>query len=124
MKEKEAKKRIIAMIKAKTGIAVDMPDAVVAGGTGNTARALLFNPEKHQVRIECIPQKVKRDQECDRVVFDEFVTNLSIILRVVSSKRRINTEHLDHLCKETALKLVSHWPGFKFTPVHQLTLQR
>ena len=34
------------MIKAKTGIAVDMPDAVGAGGTsttGNTARALLFD---------------------------------------------------------------------------------
>ena len=49
------------------------------------------------------------------------VTNLSIILRVVSSKQRVNTEHLDHLCKETALKLVSHWLGFKFTPsVHQV----
>ena len=118
MKKKEAKKRIIAIIKARTGIAVDTPDVVGAGGTSttcNTARALLFNPEKHGVLIECIPQKVRHDQECDRVVFDEFVTNLSIILRFVSSKRRINTEHLDHLCKETALKLVSHWPGFKFT---------
>ena len=109
------------MIKAKTGIAVDMPDAVGAGRTsttGNTARA---DPEKRQVLIECIPQKVRRDQECDRVVYDEFITNLSIILRVVSSKQRINTEHLDHLCKETALQLVSHWPGFKFTPsVHQV----
>eukprot|EP00731_Ephydatia_muelleri_P012099 Em0006g993a len=59
-KKKEAKKRIIAMIKAKTGIAVDMPDVVEAGGTsttGNTARALLFDPEKRQVLIECIPQK-------------------------------------------------------------------
>ena len=123
-KKKEAKKRIIAMIKAKTGIAVDMPDAVGAGGTsttGNTARALLFDPEKRQVLIECIPQKVRRDQECDRVVYDEFITNLSIILRVVSSKQRINTEHLDHLCNKTELKLVSHWPGFKFTPsVHQV----
>ena len=101
-----------------------MPDAVGAGGTsttGNTARALLFDPEKRQVLIECIPQNVRRDQECDRVVYDEFITNLSITLRVVSSKQRINTEHLDHLCKETALKLVSHWPGFKFTPsVHQV----
>ena len=123
-KKKEAKNKIIAMIKAKIGIAVDMLDAVGTGGTsttGNTARALLFDPEKRQVLIECIPQKVRREQECDRVVYDEFITNLSIILRVVSSKRRINTEHLDHLCKETALKLVSHWPGFKFTPsVHQV----
>ena len=39
---------MIAMIKAKTGIAVDMSDAVGAGGTsttGNTARALLFDHE-------------------------------------------------------------------------------
>ena len=36
--------------------------AVGAGGTsktGNTARALLFDPEKRQVLIECIPQKVR-----------------------------------------------------------------
>ena len=32
-KKKETKNRIIAMIKAKTGIAVDMPDALGAGGT-------------------------------------------------------------------------------------------
>ena len=45
-KKKEAKMRIIAMIKAKSGIAVDMPEAVGAGGTsttGNTARALLYD---------------------------------------------------------------------------------
>ena len=37
------------MIKAKTGIPVDMPDVVGVRGastTGNTARALLFYPEK------------------------------------------------------------------------------
>ena len=38
------------------------------------------------------------------VLMPEFVTNLSTI---ISS----NAEHFDHLCKETALKLVSHWPS-------------
>ena len=70
-KKKEAKKKMIAMINTKTGVAVDMSDAVGAGGTlttGNTAKTLLFDPEKCQVLIECIPQKVWSDQECDRVV--------------------------------------------------------
>ena len=28
----------------------------------------------------------------------------------------MNIEHLDHLCKETVLKLVGHWPISKFNP--------
>ena len=45
---KAARKRIQEIIKAKTGLSVDKPDPVGAGGTttatGNMARKLLFDP--------------------------------------------------------------------------------
>lgn len=45
----EAKKRVREIIKNKTGVAVDQPDSVGAGGTtttGNTAQMFLFEAEK------------------------------------------------------------------------------
>ena len=51
---KAAKKRVQEIIKAKTGLSVDKPDPVGAGGTsttGNMARKLLFDPSKRQVLV-------------------------------------------------------------------------
>ena len=53
-------------------------------------------------------------------VFNEFTTNFSVILRTVSSRRKVNTKSLEQLCKKTYLTLVSHWPNFKFTPAVHL----
>ena len=51
----------------------------------------------------------------------EFITNLSVTLKAVSSRRNVNIEELDHLCKETSLLIVTHWPTFRFTPsMHQI----
>ena len=78
---KAARKRIQEIIKAKTGLSVDKPDPVGAGGTttatGNMARKLLFDPSKRQVLVDCIPEKIQGDGRCDRKVFNEFITNLS-----------------------------------------------
>ena len=74
-----------------------------------------------QVLIDCVPRKVRSDRDCDRQVFDEFKTKFSVILRAICSKQAVNTEQLDQLCKETSIKLVTHWPTFRFTPfVHQV----
>ena len=100
---------------------VDKPDPVEAGGTtstGNIACNLLFDPVQRKVLVECIREKTRRDGRCDRDVFGEFVTNLSVILKAVSSRKNVNIEELDKLCKETSLLIhvVTHWPTFKFTP--------
>ena len=39
-----------------------------------------------------------------------------MIFKAVSSRRNVNIEELDHLCKETSLLIVTHWPTFRFTP--------
>ena len=42
-------------------------------------------------------------------------------MRAICSKQAVNTEQLDQLCKETSIKIVTHWPTFRFTPpVHQV----
>ena len=82
---------------------------------------VFFYAKNRQVLIDCVPLKVRFDGECDRHEFGEFMTKFSIILRAISSKQTVNTEQLDQLCKETSIKLVTHWPTFRFTPsVHQI----
>ena len=78
---KATKKRVQEIIKAKTGLSVDKPDPVGAGGTttGTMARKLLFDPSKRHVLVDCIPEKIQGDGRCDRKVFNEFITNLSVI---------------------------------------------
>ena len=80
---KKAKKRVQEMIWTRTGMSVDKPDSVGAGGTtttGNIARRLLLSPLKHQVLVDCIPMSTRTDGKCDRVVFDDFIMHFSIIL--------------------------------------------
>ena len=99
---------------------MDKPDPVGAGGTtttGNIAQNLLFDPAKHQVLVECVPKKSRKMEG----VIGTFLMSLSVILKAVSSRRNVNIEELDHLCKETSLLIVTHWPTFRFTPsMHQI----
>ena len=77
---------------------VDKPDSVGAGGTtttGKIARNLLFDLVQRMVLVECIPEKTRRDGRCDRDLFGELVTNLSVILNAVSSRRNVNIDELD-----------------------------
>ena len=96
----KAKERVRRIIKDKTKMIIDRPDSVGGGTTttGNTVRKSLFEAKNRQVLIECKPLSVRSDGECDRKVFDEFITNLSVILRAISSKQIVNTHQLDQLC--------------------------
>lgn len=71
--------------------------------------------------VDCIPEKVREDGQCDKKVYHKFLTNISVILRAISSRSVVNTELLEILCKETSIVFVSHWRTFKFTPsMHQV----
>ena len=67
-----AKRKVQDYIKSKTGMVVDKPDPVGAGGTtttGNIARNLLFDSVQRKVLVECVPEKTRRDGRCDRDIF-------------------------------------------------------
>ena len=92
-KVRVVKKVIQETIKAKTGFTVDKPDPVGAGGTtttGNMARQLLFNSVKRKVLVDCVPVKIRADGKCDQKVFDEYITNYSVILQAISSRRKMS----------------------------------
>ena len=44
---------------------------------------------------------------------------VSVILRAVSSRRKLNTESLEHAALQR--NILNHWPNFRFTPsIHQV----
>ena len=74
----------------------DYPDAAGKGGTttnGNVARSLLHVKENHDIIVNELPEE-------DRETFQRFGQYLSVIIRVLSSKRRINVEKYMNLCTE------------------------
>ena len=48
-------------------------------------------------------------------MIEMFLVSLLQILKAVSSKKNVNVEELDKLCRETSL-IVTHWPAFKYIP--------
>lgn len=118
-KIKKAKEKVRSYIFDKTGIRVDEPDPVGKGGTSTTgpiAKRLLHENATRQVLLECVPERGE-----DRVQLSNIVSNVSIILRLVSSSELINADKLDTLCKDTSRMVLDHFPSFRFTcSVHQL----
>ena len=79
------------------------------------ARKLLFDPSKHQVSVDCIPEKIQGDGKCDMKVFNEVC--------VCNIEGRIFQEESQHRKFGTALQrnILNHWPNFRFTPsIHQV----
>ena len=91
------------MIKNTTGIKWDCPDSSGKGGTtttGNVARQLLHNKDNRRHIINEMP-------EDHRERIDKFGMHLSVIIRVLSSKLRVNVKAYKEHCKEFYLFLLS-----------------
>ena len=102
-KVRVAKKFIQETIKAKTGLTVDKLAPVGVGGTtttGNMARQLLSDSVKRKFLVDCVLVKIRADEKCDQKMFDEFITNYSVILRAISSRRNINADCLNSYARK------------------------
>ena len=94
----EQKRTVQYIIEQKTGIKVDQPDPTGPGSNsnaGNVVRKMFWNKENRDILAECAPEE---DQEQLKKMFK----HLAILLRLISSDRKINTEKVEILCKETA----------------------
>ena len=112
------KKRIQAKILENTGIRWNFADSTGHSGnttTGNVARSLLHSEENRVLLTEDI-----LIQELRQTML-EYSTNLSHILRALSSGQHVNLEAYANLCTESYLLLVRKLPWISIVPtVHKL----
>ena len=104
---KGAKEVVQNIVEKKTGIKIDHPDPVGAGGNsnnGNTVRRIFWNRDNRDLLAECAPDE---DQELLKSIF----RYLAIILRLASSDHKINVDKLDIMCKDTATMILNGFNG-------------
>ena len=93
-------------IKDATGIKWDYADATGQSGTtttGNNCRRLLHDVAVRKLVTDSVP-------ETNRTKMEVLGQRLSIILRVLSSKRKVNVEKYKEYCIETNVFLLSQFP--------------
>ena len=116
----QCKKELQEKIASETGIQWDIPDKTGKGGTtttGNIARELL-----HSRRAQIISELPSNYQD----IFSYYGQDLSVILRVMSSKEKVNVDLFKDFCTDlyvfllTSFKRVIHTnqpgPWISFTP--------
>ena len=113
---KESMIHVRTIIQEVTGLRIDQPDP--KGGTtstGGVARKAFSNDSKF---IECVVSLVEIEFSG---ILSKLHTQLSAILRIVNSDRRINTEEFGNLCTDTYLLILDDFPWANVTPsLHKL----
>ena len=95
----------------KTGLKIDQPSK--DGGTsstGNIAR-LCFSDQKNFLYWIQTMLPANQHESIGMIL-----NNLSVILRIFSCNRKIDTNELDTLCKETYEYILTHFPWVNITP--------
>lgn len=93
-------------IKDSTGIKWDYADSTGQSGTtttGNNCRRLLHDVDVRKLVTDCVP-------EMSRTKMEVLSQRLSIILRVLSSKRKVDVEKYKNYCIETNVFLLTQFP--------------
>lgn len=88
------------------GIKVDQPDATGAGGTtttGNVCRRLFDDPIVRNVLLSLVP-------EHRRANLKELFIRVSVVLRVISSSRKIKVDDFKSFTHNTYIFLLDNWP--------------
>ena len=104
----ESRLIIIAAVKKATGIVMDTPTS--KGGTTDTGNAAkqFFSDEVVPVLKELFPQEYIDD-------LLHLHKNFSVILRVINSRRKVDTEKLEDTCTETSLFLREKYDFLEIT---------
>ena len=103
-------------IQEVAGLRINQPDP--KGGTtstGGVARKAFSNDSN---LIQCVISLVEIEFSG---ILSKLHTQLSAILRIINSDRRINTEEFGSLCKDTYLLILDSFPWANITPsLHKL----
>ena len=91
------KNYVRALLKEKTNISVDMPDATGKGGTstnGNVVHSLLSKEKNLEVMVSAVPEKFQK-------ALHECLTRCYVILKLYNSMHKINVDSFKTFCVET-----------------------
>ncbi|KAI6648997.1 hypothetical protein LOD99_6880 [Oopsacas minuta] len=115
-----AKKFITSLIEEKLSISIDTPS--VQGGTTTTGNVVrrCFTRSDDTVQdflywvLTVVPQEIHQ-------VVTTIFNNLSAILRLYNSNRKVDTEGLDNVCRETYESILTNFSWAQVTPtLHKL----
>ncbi|XP_063677373.1 uncharacterized protein LOC134813500 [Bolinopsis microptera] len=107
---KQAKKQVQEHMLEQTGLKIAFPDSTGNGGTtttGNVARRLLFDTSTREILLQLVPER-------KRGPLREVMKRLAVVLRVISSTRRLSAqkaEDLESFCKETYKLILITFPS-------------
>ena len=107
---KQAKKQVQEHMLEQTGLKIAFPDGTGNGGTtttGNVARRLLFDTSTREILLQLVPER-------RRGPLREVMKRLAVVLRVISSTRRLSAqkaEDFESFCKETYKLILITFPS-------------
>ena len=113
---KKRKERLQAHIFDKLSEKWDQPDSSGKGGTttqGNAVRNILH--KNFQTVVDFV------DDDKYKEFFSKYASDLSIILRIISCKEKVNVQRFQKFCNNTYTYLLTNMPWVSVTPtVHKV----
>ena len=111
----QAKTRVQKILEEKIGIRVDQPDPYGRGGSTNTGNLAVrfFSESARDAVVSVLPPDL-RDRYTETLKGTH--QRLSIILRVLSSKRAIETDAFGQFCLDTYLFIIRSIPWARISP--------
>ena len=99
------------VVQERTGLKIDQPDP--SGGTTSTGSVARRAFSTESQFIECVSSLVEPQH---KEALSKLHTQISAILRIFNSDRKVNTNELGKLCKGTYLLILESFPWANITP--------
>ena len=119
---KNQKKIFKAKVKGACDIQVDMPAQGMSSGstdTGNNVKRLMEKENRTKIIDLCMSDRVTDDEKAG---LHNLMQKLSIILRVVNSGQKIETDAYSQFCIDTNLEIIRNFPWAELSMVAHITL--
>ena len=119
---KDQKKIFKAKVKGACNIQVDMPAQGLSSGstdTGNNVKRLMEKENRTKIIDLCMSDRVTDDEKAG---LHNLMQKLSIILRVVNSGQKIETDAYSQFCIDTNLEIIRNFPWAELSMVAHITL--
>lgn len=121
-----AKKLVKQLVRDHLKLQIDF--VLPAGGgstdTGPLVKAFYKKVNRDKFIEHCLPNIVPGNPitEDEKSYLYDFLQNMNVILRILGSGRKCETDRLDQFCKKTYMDLVRHFPWVQMSMVAHMVL--